>query len=238
MRQYRCAETEKYAHVTFFFNGGSEKEWSLEERCLVPSPKVATYDLQPEMSATGVADKVRVAIAASIWPIFSSGDRSNRQGRAFICYVQSRTARYGRLHGRLRGGSQSVRSDRLVTVRFLSYNFICTHCADTEIGRIETACKAHGYVLYVTSDHGNAEQMYDKNGDMHTTHTCNKGLSSLASFHTITLNTTVPFASTSTRRLKTTLPEREAALRDIAPTILAEMHLPIPVEMNGVSLLE
>ena len=52
------AETEKYAHVTFFFNGGQEKQFPLEDRCLVPSPKVATYDLQPEMSCHGVAEKV------------------------------------------------------------------------------------------------------------------------------------------------------------------------------------
>ena len=53
-------ETEKYAHVTFFFNGGKEKMVELEDRCMVPSPKVATYDLKPEMSAAGVADKVFV----------------------------------------------------------------------------------------------------------------------------------------------------------------------------------
>lgn len=51
-------ETEKYAHVTFFFNGGVEKQYEGEERCMVPSPKVATYDLKPEMSAAGVAEKV------------------------------------------------------------------------------------------------------------------------------------------------------------------------------------
>ncbi len=56
LRQFRTAETEKYAHVTFFFNGGVEKPWPGEERLLVPSPKVATYDLQPEMSARHVAD--------------------------------------------------------------------------------------------------------------------------------------------------------------------------------------
>ena len=53
--QLRIAETEKYAHVTFFFNGGAEKEYPGEDRCLIPSPKVATYDLQPEMSAPLVA---------------------------------------------------------------------------------------------------------------------------------------------------------------------------------------
>jgi 2,3-bisphosphoglycerate-independent phosphoglycerate mutase len=57
-RQLRIAETEKYAHVTFFFSGGREKEFDLEERVLVPSPRVATYDLQPEMSAFRVRDAV------------------------------------------------------------------------------------------------------------------------------------------------------------------------------------
>jgi 2,3-bisphosphoglycerate-independent phosphoglycerate mutase len=57
IRQVRCAETEKYAHVTFFFNGGREETFTGEERILVPSPKVATYDLQPEMSAPEVAER-------------------------------------------------------------------------------------------------------------------------------------------------------------------------------------
>ncbi|MDR3982795.1 MAG: 2,3-bisphosphoglycerate-independent phosphoglycerate mutase [Dysosmobacter sp.] len=57
MKQLRIAETEKYAHVTFFFNGGSETVFPGEDRVLVPSPKVATYDLQPEMSAHEVTDK-------------------------------------------------------------------------------------------------------------------------------------------------------------------------------------
>jgi len=58
VRNYRLAETEKYAHVTYFFNGGVETEYPCEQRLLVPSPKIATYDLQPEMSAFKVADKV------------------------------------------------------------------------------------------------------------------------------------------------------------------------------------
>ena len=52
------SETEKYAHVTFFFNGGVEKQFELEDRSLVQSPRVATYDLLPEMSSSGVADEV------------------------------------------------------------------------------------------------------------------------------------------------------------------------------------
>ena len=62
LKQLRIAETEKYAHVTFFFNGGEEKQYPGEDRILVPSPKVATYDLQPEMSAREVTEKVVEAI--------------------------------------------------------------------------------------------------------------------------------------------------------------------------------
>jgi 2,3-bisphosphoglycerate-independent phosphoglycerate mutase len=60
--QYRTAETEKYPHVTYFFNGGLEAPYRCEDRVLVPSPKVATYDLQPEMSAAGVTDSICSAI--------------------------------------------------------------------------------------------------------------------------------------------------------------------------------
>jgi 2,3-bisphosphoglycerate-independent phosphoglycerate mutase len=62
LRQLHIAETEKYAHVTFFFNGGAEPPKPGEERVLVPSPKVATYDLQPEMSEPGVTDRLVEAI--------------------------------------------------------------------------------------------------------------------------------------------------------------------------------
>ena len=62
LTQLRIAETEKYAHVTFFFNGGEEKQYKGEDRILVPSPKVETYDLQPEMSAYEVTDKLVDAI--------------------------------------------------------------------------------------------------------------------------------------------------------------------------------
>jgi 2,3-bisphosphoglycerate-independent phosphoglycerate mutase len=58
LKQLRIAETEKYAHVTFFFNGGEEKPFPGEDRCLIPSPKVATYDLKPEMNAPEVTDEV------------------------------------------------------------------------------------------------------------------------------------------------------------------------------------
>ncbi len=64
LSQLRVAETEKYAHVTYFINGGREAPYDREERVLVPSPKVATYDLKPEMSANGIADVVVAGIAS------------------------------------------------------------------------------------------------------------------------------------------------------------------------------
>lgn len=70
VRNYRLAETEKYAHVTYFFNGGVEKEHACERRLLVPSPKVSTYDLQPEMSAFKVTENVLGAIAEAETDIF------------------------------------------------------------------------------------------------------------------------------------------------------------------------
>ena len=70
LRQVRCAETEKYAHVTFFFSGGKEDVLPGEERILLPSPKVATYDLQPTMSAAGVTDAAIEAMGSAAPPDF------------------------------------------------------------------------------------------------------------------------------------------------------------------------
>ncbi len=82
--QLRIAETEKYAHVTFFFNGGVEQPYEGEDRILVPSPKVATYDLQPEMSAIEVTDKVVDAILSKKYDFiilnYANGDMVGHTG--------------------------------------------------------------------------------------------------------------------------------------------------------------
>ncbi|MEG1950695.1 MAG: 2,3-bisphosphoglycerate-independent phosphoglycerate mutase [Odoribacter sp.] len=84
LKQLRIAETEKYAHVTFFFNGGREAQFEGESRILVPSPKVATYDLQPEMSAPEVADKLVEQLNAKsadfICLNFANGDMVGHTG--------------------------------------------------------------------------------------------------------------------------------------------------------------
>ncbi|MFA4858159.1 MAG: 2,3-bisphosphoglycerate-independent phosphoglycerate mutase [Candidatus Margulisiibacteriota bacterium] len=84
LRQVHIAETEKYAHVTFFFNGGVEKPFPGEDRILVSSPKVATYDLQPEMSAPEVTEKVLAAIASDKYDVvimnYANGDMVGHTG--------------------------------------------------------------------------------------------------------------------------------------------------------------
>ena len=84
LKQLRIAETEKFAHVTFFFSGGRESEFPGEERILVPSPKVATYDLQPEMSAPEVADKLVAALNTKKFDFialnFANGDMVGHTG--------------------------------------------------------------------------------------------------------------------------------------------------------------
>ena len=84
LKQLRIAETEKYAHVTFFLNGGREAEFANEERILVASPKVATYDLQPEMSAYEVKDKLVAALGEQKYDFiclnFANGDMVGHTG--------------------------------------------------------------------------------------------------------------------------------------------------------------
>ncbi|WP_295908977.1 2,3-bisphosphoglycerate-independent phosphoglycerate mutase [uncultured Alistipes sp.] len=84
LKQLRIAETEKYAHVTFFLNGGREEKFEGEERILVASPKVATYDLQPEMSAPEVADKLVAALGERKFDFiclnFANGDMVGHTG--------------------------------------------------------------------------------------------------------------------------------------------------------------
>jgi 2,3-bisphosphoglycerate-independent phosphoglycerate mutase len=85
LRNLRVAETEKYAHVTYFFNGGVEKPFPGEDRVLVPSPKVATYDLKPEMSAAGVAEAVVKAVNDGTFDVmivnFANADMVGHSGK-------------------------------------------------------------------------------------------------------------------------------------------------------------
>lgn len=188
--QFHTAETEKYAHVTFFFNGGQEKAFEGEDRVMVPSPKVATYDLQPEMNCAGVGEEMAKAIATKKYPFlmcnFAPPDMVGHTGK-YEPAVKACTA------------------------------------TDQAIGVIKKACEQNGYVLLITADHGNAETMYDSKGGPLTSHTTNRVPFSMS-------NTTLHFKHPLTHN---------AALCDVAPTVLDLLGLPIPTaDMTGKSLLQ
>ena len=118
-RNLRIAETEKYAHVTYFFNGGIEKPFGGEERILVPSPRVATYDLKPEMSAEGITDNVVKVIEKgefdAIVMNFANADMVGHSGKleAAIKAVETVDACLGRIYQTLkpRGGAWVITAD-------------------------------------------------------------------------------------------------------------------------------
>jgi len=119
LRNLRVAETEKYAHVTYFFNGGTEEPFPGEERVLVPSPKVATYDLKPEMSAQGIADAVVKAVEGGTFDVivvnFANADMVGHSGKIppTIQAVETVDACLGRIEPavRARGGALLVTAD-------------------------------------------------------------------------------------------------------------------------------
>jgi 2,3-bisphosphoglycerate-independent phosphoglycerate mutase len=119
LKQLRIAETEKYAHVTFFFNGGVETPFEGEDRELVPSPKVATYDLQPEMSAGEVTDRLVAAIGSGRYDFilvnYANPDMVGHTGvlDAAIKAVETIDACLGRLEAAVRaaGGAMLITAD-------------------------------------------------------------------------------------------------------------------------------
>jgi 2,3-bisphosphoglycerate-independent phosphoglycerate mutase len=187
LKQLRIAETEKYAHVTFFFNGGEERVFDGEERILVPSPKVKTYDLKPEMSASEVTDKLVEAIGSGKFDL--------------IVVNYANTDMVGHT-GDLAAATKAVEA------------------VDTSLGRLMEAIKAAGGVMFVTADHGNAEQMFDEaSRQKHTQHTLNRVPALLFN------------APADVRSLS------DGKLADVAPTMLALMGVAQPGEMTGKSLL-
>ncbi|ORY34212.1 metalloenzyme [Naematelia encephala] len=186
--QCHIAETEKYAHVTFFFNGGVEKQYPLEERMMIPSPKVATYDKQPEMSVQSVADKVAEVV------------KSDKYDFVMCNFAPPDMV-----------GHTGVYDAAVVAIG----------ATDKAVKTVYDACEEAGYVLCVTADHGNAEQMLDpETGNPHTAHTTNH----------------VPFIVTGDKGALEVSGE-QGALADVAPTVLAIMGLPQPEQMTGRSLL-
>jgi len=187
LQQLRIAETEKYAHVTFFFNGGVEEANLGEDRVLIPSPKVATYNLQPEMSAVEISDRVLTEIDRDIYDVIIM----NYANPDMVGHT-----------GILEAAVKAVTTVDQCLIRV-----------------VEKVREKNGTVL-LTADHGNCEKMQDpENGCPFTAHTTEK----------------VPFILVDERYQGRQL--REGSLRDVAPTMLGLMGLPIPPEMTGQSLL-
>jgi len=147
-RQFHVAETEKYAHVTYFFNGGVETAFPGEERRLIPSPKVRTYDLQPEMSALGVTDALVEAIGSGRYD--------------FIVANLANPDMVGHT------GVWEATVDALATI---------DACLGRVVEAIESVERRDpagpGALLAITADHGNADEMRDADGRPVTAHSLN-----------------------------------------------------------------
>lgn len=191
LRQFHCAETEKYAHVTFFFNGGREEPFPGEERILVPSPKVATYDLQPEMSARGVTDAVVKAV------------QSSEYGFVIVNYANG---------------------DMVGHTGFFAAAVTAIETVDACLGRIVEAVLAAGGVLLVTADHGNAEEMSDREtGGPMTAHTTNP--------------VPIVLVTPDDHPLRRSTLRDGAVLCSVAPTIVELLGLQPPIAMVEPSML-
>lgn len=187
LKQLRIAETEKYAHVTFFFNGGVEAPNPNEDRALIPSPKVATYDLKPEMSAYEVTEEVLKRLDSDEYDMiilnFANPDMVGHTG----VFEAAKKA--------------------IETV-------------DECLGKVVNKVLEKEGTVFITADHGNAEQMIDySTGEPMTAHTSDP----------------VPFihVSKSAKALKD-----GGKLADIAPTMLEVLGLDVPAEMTGHSLIK
>lgn len=187
LRQLRISESEKFPHVTYFFNGGTALKYLGEDRIEVPSPSVPTYDLQPEMSALKLTDVLVKRIEQNIYDFivvnFANPDMVGHTGN-----IQA-------------------------TVKAVSTVDYC-------VNRLVKEFTAREGVVVITSDHGNAEELINiDTNQMDTEHSYNP----------------VPLIVVGLHQSSSQL--RYGALKDIAPTILDIMGLPIPSEITGTSLL-
>ncbi|MDP4147145.1 MAG: 2,3-bisphosphoglycerate-independent phosphoglycerate mutase, partial [Bacillota bacterium] len=187
LKQLRIAETEKYAHVTFFFNGGVEEPNKNEDRALIKSPAVATYDLKPEMSAYEVTDELLARLDTDEYDVvilnFANPDMVGHTG----VFEAAKAA---------------------------------IEAVDVCLGKVIDKVLEKEGTVFITADHGNAEQMIDySTGNPMTAHTVDP----------------VPFVYVA----KDAKELREGGvLADIAPTMLQVLGVEIPTEMTGKSLIK
>jgi len=199
-KQLHIAETEKYAHVTFFFNGGKEEPFPGEDRILIPSPKVTSYDVVPEMSAIKIADELIKNIARNYYDFFvvnfANPDMVGHTGN-------------------------------------LNATIEAIEVIDEVLKRVVEAFLALDGTVFITGDHGNAEEKRNIiSGEISKEHTTNPVPLYMIQRSWFGKNLPIPDAGADLA-----LVEPVGFLADVAPTILHCMHIPIPSEMTGSSLI-
>ncbi|MEO6251843.1 MAG: 2,3-bisphosphoglycerate-independent phosphoglycerate mutase [Ferruginibacter sp.] len=152
--QIRIAETEKYPHVSFFFSGGREVPFTGEKRIMIPSPKVATYDLQPEMSALEVTGAIVIEIEKNNKLLNSENSPLGSGGADFICLNFANADMVGHT------GVWEAIIKAVETV-------------DQCVEKVVTAALQYDYAVFLTADHGNADYAINENGTPNTAHTLN-----------------------------------------------------------------
>lgn len=183
IKQLNIAETEKYAHVTFFFNTGNSNNYEGQDFVLVPSKKVSTYDLIPEMSANEITKKIEELI-----------DKYD-----FIVVNYANADMVGHT-GNFKATEEAIK------------------VLDNQCQILYNLVDKYDGVLFITSDHGNADLMVDEFGNVVKTHSIAK----------------VPFFVLSN---EFELKQKHGRLQDIAPSILYVYNIPKPSEMDGMNLL-
>lgn len=231
LKQFHCAETEKYAHVTFFFNGGREEAYEGEDRLLIPSPKVATYDLYPEMSCAQVGKSVQDAIEKK---------RKNKEKGKVNCNCECKCdfkheckcehecnheckCKYEHEYDFVM--CNLAPPDMVGHTGKLKETIKAVEATDNVIGEIWEKCKKEKWTLIITSDHGNAEMMI-KDNKAHTAHT------------TFPVPLIICSTNDENEAIKRNIILRNGgSLSNVAPTILELMGLEKPIEMTETSLL-
>lgn len=198
-KQVRIAETEKYAHVTFFFNGGKEECIAGEKRILIDSPKVEKYDQTPSMSAKEITKNVLSEL------------KNYENDLIVVNYANPDMIGHT-------GNFEATKEAIKIT--------------DECLGEIVEEAKKQNFIVIITSDHGNAEEMVTENGVVNTSHTTN-----FVPF--VLINSPITLQDDQATSNTNSLCDKKAygCLEDIAPTILTLLGLQVPHEMTGKSMV-
>lgn len=199
MNQFRIAETEKYNHVTTFFNSRRKEPFENEDRLLIPSPKVATYDLQPEMSLPGVTENLLEAMA-----------NKDKDYKLIVCNFANPD-----MVGHT--GKWDAVTKALEAI-------------DASLVQVVAKAIEQNYVVMLTADHGNADQMAEADGEVRTAHSTNPVPFVLINSHK---EVKLRQAHSDPQDIYASL-----SLANIAPTICDYLGLKKPEQMKASSLLE